>query len=209
MTERLPFWIQDWLGTILPIGQVLLIALVAWLLQRVVRGLVKRLVLSRGLPPEMAAVLRRVSATLLGAAALLLMLERLGVSGTVLWTAFTSFAAVGAVAFFAAWSVLSNIFCTVLIFTTRPFRLHDHIELLENGDKPGLKGRVVDLNLIYTTLQEVGGDAGEEASVLQVPNSLFFQRVLRRWRGTEVPARWLTPPQTAAGDAPSGTGNTP
>ena len=194
MKEHLPAWVQDWLGTIVPIGQVLLILLAAWLLQRMVRALVRRLVLRRGLPPEMASVLRRVSATLLTVATLLLVLDRLGVSGTVLWTAFTSFAAVGAVAFFAAWSVLSNIFCTVLIFTTRPFRLQDHIELLENGDKPGLKGRVVDLNLIYTTLQEVDPENGDGGSVLQVPNSLFFQRVVRRWRGSEVPARWLAPP---------------
>ncbi|UWX03408.1 mechanosensitive ion channel family protein [Pseudoxanthomonas sp. NC8] len=194
MKERLPAWVQDWIGTIVPIGEVLLILLAAWLLQRLVRALVRRLTAHRGLPPEMATVLRRVSASLIGCAALLLALETLGVSGTVLWTAFTGFAAVGAVAFFAAWSVLSNIFCTVLIFGTRVFRLHDHIEIPENGEKPGLKGRVVDINLIYTTLQEVGADAGDEASVLQVPNSLFFQRTVRRWRGPQVPTRWLAQP---------------
>ncbi|MES5815065.1 mechanosensitive ion channel family protein [Pseudoxanthomonas sp. Soil82] len=199
MTERLPTWVQDWLGTVLPIGEVLLVLAVAWLLQRLVRAIVRRLVANRGLPQEMATVLRRVSATLISCAAVLLVLERMGVSGTVLWTAFTGFAAVGAVAFFAAWSVLSNIFCTVLIFSTRPFRLQDHIELLENGEKPGLKGRVVDINLIYTTLLEVGADASDEGSVLQVPNSLFFQRTVRRWRGQGVPARWLPP-------APSGDG---
>ncbi|KAF1705117.1 mechanosensitive ion channel family protein [Pseudoxanthomonas kaohsiungensis] len=199
MTERLPTWVQDWLGTVLPIGEVLLVLAVAWLLQRLVRAIVRRLVANRGLPLEMATVLRRVSATLISCAAVLLVLERMGVSGTVLWTAFTGFAAVGAVAFFAAWSVLSNIFCTVLIFSTRPFRLQDHIELLENGEKPGLKGRVVDINLIYTTLLEVGADASDEGSVLQVPNSLFFQRTVRRWRGQGVPARWLPP-------APSGDG---
>ena len=199
MTERLPTWVQDWLGTVLPIGEVLLVLAVAWLLQRLVRTIVRRLVANRGLPQEMATVLRRVSATLISCAAVLLVLERMGVSGTVLWTAFTGFAAVGAVAFFAAWSVLSNIFCTVLIFSTRPFRLQDHIELLENGEKPGLKGRVVDINLIYTTLLEVGADASDEGSVLQVPNSLFFQRTVRRWRGQGVPARWLPP-------APSGDG---
>lgn len=199
MTEHLPTWVQDWLGTVLPIGEVLLVLAVAWLLQRLVRAIVRRLVANRGLPLEMATVLRRVSATLISCAAVLLVLERMGVSGTVLWTAFTGFAAVGAVAFFAAWSVLSNIFCTVLIFSTRPFRLQDHIELLENGEKPGLKGRVVDINLIYTTLLEVGADASDEASVLQVPNSLFFQRTVRRWRGQGVPARWLPP-------APSGDG---
>ena len=199
MKERLPDWVQGWLDTIMPIGQVLLIVLAAWLLQRLVRLLVRRLVDGRGLPLEMAVVLRRLSASLIAAAALLLILERMGVSGMVLWTAFTGFAAVGAVAFFAAWSVLSNIFCTLLIFTTRPFRLGDRIEILENGEKPGLKGRVVDINLIYTTLLEVGADASDEGSVLQVPNSLFFQRTVRRWRGQGVPARWLPP-------APSGDG---
>ena len=106
--------------------------------------------------------------------------------GMVLWTAFTGFAAVGAVAFFAAWSVLSNIFCALLIFTTRPFRLGDRIELLENGEKPGLKGQVIDINLIYTTLQEIGGPA--EGTLMQIPNSLFFQRGLRRWPSTAAQA---------------------
>ena len=184
MKERLPDWVQGWLDTIMPIGQVLLILLAAWLVQRLVRLLVRRLVDRRGLPLEMAVVLRRLSASLIAAAALLLILERMGVSGMVLWTAFTGFAAVGAVAFFAAWSVLSNIFCAVLIFSTRLFRLQDHIEVLENGEKPGLKGRVVDINLIYTTLQEVGGPA--EGTLMQIPNSLFFQRGLRRWRGDAV-----------------------
>ena len=185
MTERLPTWVQDWLGTVLPIGEVLLVLAVAWLLQRLVRAVVRRLVANRGLPLEMATVMRRVSATLISCAAVLLVLERMGVSGTVLWTAFTGFAAVGAVAFFAAWSVLSNIFCTVLIFSTRPFRLQDHIELLENGEKPGLKGRVVDINLIYTTLQEVNEQQSDTR--LQIPNSLFFQRTLRRWPSGVVP----------------------
>ena len=187
MKERLPDWVQGWLDTIMPIGQVLLILLAAWLVQRLVRLLVRRLVDRRGLPLEMAVVLRRLSASLIAAAALLLILEWMGVSGMVLWTAFPGFAAVGAVAFFAAWSVLSNIFCAVLIFSTRLFRLQDHIEVLENGEKPGLKGRVVDINLIYTSLQEVEADASDGGSVLQIPNSLFFQRTLRRWPNGVVP----------------------
>src|SRR5690606_13803791 len=93
----------------------------------------------------------------------------------------TGFVAVGAVAFFAAWSVLSNIFCTLLILTTRPFRLNDRIELLENGEKPGLKGRVIDINFVYTTLHETAEDGSD--TVLQIPNSQFFQKITRRWRG--------------------------
>lgn len=185
MREQLPPWIQEWLTVVVPLGQVTLILLAAWLLRALTRRMFDRLCRRRGLPPELSVVGQRVTGFLIYTAAILLALGRLGVSGTVLWTAFTGFAAVGAVAFFAAWSVLSNIFCTVLILTTRPFRLYDHIEILENGEKPGLRGRVIDVNLVYTTLQEQRGDG--EDTVLRVPNNLFFQRTVRRWRGTPMP----------------------
>jgi len=158
-------------------AQIVLIIVLALLARLLSRRLIQRLDRRYGLPAEIAVGARRTSGFIIGFAALLAILHSLGVSPTLLWTAFTGFAAVGAVAFFAAWSVLSNIFCMFLIVTTRPFRLHDHIELLENGEKPGLKGKVVDINLIYTTLQEA-----DEGSVLQIPNSLFFQRTTRRRR---------------------------
>lgn len=178
--EWLPSWAQDWLGTIVPGVQILLILVAAWLLRVLVRRLIQRAHARYTLPAEMLVGSRRISAFVIYVATALLILQRLGVSGTVLWTAFTGFAAVAAVAFFAAWSVLSNIFCTLLIATTRPFRLYDRVELLDSGDKPGLRGRVIDINLIYTTLEETHED--QSTTVLQVPNSLFFQRVTRRWR---------------------------
>lgn len=194
--DRLPVWLHDWLDIVLPVGQILLILLVAWLLRLLVRRIIERVGHRYTLPVEAVVGGRRVVSFLIYAAALLLILERMGVSGTVLWTAFTGFAAVAAVAFFAAWSVLSNIFCTMLILTTRPFRLYDHVELLENGEKPGLRGQVVDINLVYTTLRETDDGDGAGTS-LQIPNSLFFQRALRRWRGGALPA---ARGGTAAGD---------
>ena len=142
------------------------------------------------------------SGFLIGAAALFLILDLLGVSGTVLWTAFTGFATVGAVAFFAAWSVLSNIFCTLLIFTTRPFRLNDTVELLENGEKPGIRGRVIDINLIYTTLVE-SGDL-QNGSTVQIPNNLFFQHAaaLARMRFTAARAPAVTTPTAPPSNRP-------
>ncbi|NLF53800.1 MAG: mechanosensitive ion channel family protein [Thauera phenolivorans] len=180
MKELLPAWAHPWIELIAPALQITLILLTAWLLRTLLRRLITRAGTHYSLPAELVLGARRVTGFVIYAGAVLLVLDRLGVSGTVLWTAFTGFAAVAAVAFFAAWSVLSNIFCTLLIFTSRPFRLHDHVELLESGDKAGLRGQVVDINLIYTTLQEGAGGSGD--TVLQVPNSLFFQRVVRRWR---------------------------
>nr|WP_228076536.1 mechanosensitive ion channel family protein [Lysobacter ciconiae] len=199
MKDQFPAWTQQWLDVLLPAGQIVLILIAAWALRAMGRHLIKRVSQRYNLLPQVAVGGRRLLGFLVSFGALLLILERFGVSGTILWTAFTGFAAVGAVAFFAAWSVLSNIFCTALILTTRPFRLNDHIELLENGEKPGLKGQVVDINLIYTTLQECVD--GKSSSVLQVPNNLFFQRTVRRHlpaRGGANPTAIHTQPQTIA-----------
>ncbi len=177
---RLPDWAGNWLDLLVVATQLLLIFLAAWLLMRLVARCVARLARVYALPPVFGVLSRRLVGLLVYGGALLWSLERMGVSGAVLWTAFTGFAAVGAVAFFAAWSVLSNLFCTLLIFTTRAFEPGDLIELLEAGDKPGYKGRVIDINLVYTTL----GEVGEAGCTLQLPNSLFFQRALRRWPAT-------------------------
>lgn len=179
MSEIQTLLTAGWLGVS---ARLLLIIVCAWLLHRLMRTLIGHLGGRSILPAELLVGLRRTSSFLITAGALLLALQQLGMSTTVVWTALTGFVAVGAIAFFAAWSVLSNIFCTVLIITTRLFRLHDRIEILENGEKRGLQGEVVDLNIIYTTLREIAPD-GATGSVLQVPNSLFFQRVVRRWTG--------------------------
>ncbi len=178
MKNLLPDWAHPWIDVITLGLQIALIVFAALLLRALLNRFINRLGADKHLPLEMVVGSRRLSSVLIFGAALLLVLDRLGVSGMVLWTAFTGFAAVAAVAFFAAWSVLSNIFCALLIYTTRPFGLHDHVELLESGDKPGLGGEVMDINLIYTTLKELPPEGGEP-SWLRVPNSLFFQRMMR------------------------------
>ncbi|MBA4741073.1 MAG: mechanosensitive ion channel family protein [Azoarcus sp.] len=185
MKPFLPEWVHPWIASITLGLQVGAILVSAWVANLLLRRLMHRVADHYHLPREIVIVTRRSVGFVIYAFALLLVLDRFGVSGTVLWTAFTGFAAVAAVAFFAAWSVLSNIFCTLLILTTRPFRLYDHIELLEGGDKPGLKGQVVDINLIHTTLKERLEDGSD--TVLQIPNSLFFQRTVRCWRRAPLP----------------------
>lgn len=181
ITDRLPVWTHEWLGSLTLLGQVLLIVLIAVLLQRSLRRLILKTGEIYDLPPHLVKPSIALTRWIIMASAGLLVLGRLGVSATVLWTAFTGFAAVAAVAFFAAWSVLSNLFCAILIFTARPLRLGDHIEILDTAEKPGARGEVVDINLLYITLEDA--TAAQPGVLLQIPNSLVFQRVMRRWRG--------------------------
>jgi hypothetical protein len=87
---HLPAWMQEWLEFIIPGAQILLIIGAAWLLNRLVRRLIARAGRHYGLPPELLVPLRGVFRWILIAATVPLVLERLGVSATVLWTAFSS-----------------------------------------------------------------------------------------------------------------------
>lgn len=130
MLERLktilPPWAHDWLDVIVPGMQIALIVLAALLLHYIVRRLIRRASDHYQFPHELLTPVNAVVRWLILGGAALLALERLGVSAAVLWTAFTGFATVGAVAFFAAWSVLSNLFCAFLILTVGPFRGRPH-----------------------------------------------------------------------------------
>lgn len=195
---HLPEWIQEWLGVMIPLLQIVLIVLGAWLLHRLLQRILRRASTHYQFPHELLMPINVVLRWLIVSGAVLLVLGRLGVSATVLWSAFTGFATVGAVAFFAAWSVLSNLFCAFLILTSRPFTVGDHIEVLDNAEKPGALGKVVDINLLYTTLEDL--TEANAGALVQIPNALIFQRVVRRWRaGTDVPAGKLHP----AAPAPS------
>ena len=185
LTSYLPDWTRDWLEIIVPGLQIVLILLVAWLLQYLLRRVLNRISQHYQLPMELTRPLKGLLRLTIMLAAVLLVLERVGVSATVLWTAFTGFAIVGAVAFFAAWSVLSNLFCAFLIFTVRPFRLGDSIELLDVAEKPGARGRVIDINMLYTSLED--SDSPTPGTLLQIPNALIFQRVVRRWKSGQTP----------------------
>ncbi|HEU4654748.1 MAG TPA: mechanosensitive ion channel family protein [Steroidobacteraceae bacterium] len=176
MSLYLPPWLND--SAIGIAVQIVAILCIAWALRRLARKLFRLIARRKVLPAQFPEGGRRLVSTFISVVALLLILERLGVSAHVLWGAVTGFLAVAAIAFFAAWSVLSNIFCAVLVLATRPFRLGDYIEVLETGDKPGLRGKVTAINFIFTTLTE--SEPAESPWVLQVPNTLFFQRVVRR-----------------------------
>jgi small-conductance mechanosensitive channel len=79
-----------------------------------------------------------------------------------------------AIGFVAMWSVLSNFLCTFVLIVFKPFSVGDEIELPGNA----IRGRVVDLSLIFTTLQV------DRNQTVLVPNNTFFQGIFKRHAGT-------------------------
>lgn len=129
-----PHWVEPiWLGL-----QILLILVAGYMARRAGGRFLTRLGERYPLPPELLLPLRGGLRWFIMGSAFVIVLGQLGVSATVLWTALSGFVAVAAVAFFAMWSVLSNLLCAVLIYTIGPFRIGDVVELVDTLDKPGV-----------------------------------------------------------------------
>lgn len=79
------------------------------------------------------------------------------------------FAVIG-VAFFAQWSILSNITAGILMFFNSPFRIGDLIQIIDK-DLP-ITARIENIHTFYTHLRT------EENELIIVPNNLFLQKMV-------------------------------
>lgn len=153
---------------------------VALALYQLVRRSTRLLAQHGQLTPVLALRLRLTARWLLIASATLIVFQQTGVFGQA-WAVLSAVTAAIAVGFVATWSVLSNATCALLLLVYRPFRVGDEVELLEPNGSVGVCGRVIDLNLLFTTLLEEGD------VVVRIPNNLFVQKYSRVRREGHAP----------------------
>lgn len=84
--------------------------------------------------------------------------------------AMSSIFAVIGVAFFAQWSILSNITAGIIIFFSTPFRIGDSIHILDK-DTP-IEATIENILTIHTYLRTKDGE------LIIIPNSLFLQKIV-------------------------------
>ncbi len=89
-----------------------------------------------------------------------------------------SFATVAGVALFAAWSILSNITASVILFFYHPMRIGERVKIMD-GDN-SVSGRVRDINLfsiIFIT---------DDNRTVVYPNNLAIQKPIQLLKNEEV-----------------------
>ncbi len=192
--------ITPYMSNILSILAMIAVGYVAYaLLRRVLNALVENDYLPQPLQPVLQGTARWLVLILV----VLMCLQQTGVHMVAFWAGFVSVVALIAVGFIAVWSVLSNILCALLLVLFDLFRIGDEIEIIEATGGKGLRGTVVNLNVLYTSLQETQDD-GAPDGVTHVPNNIFFQKTLRRWRGTHtrhLQTSLFRQPSTSSGNA--------
>lgn len=129
----------------------------------------------RAMPRVMTPVRKRVAVRamrwLIVGIVVVGVLFAMGIDLQGVWSLVGAVLSLVAIGFVAMWSILSHMLASLLIVAFRPFEVDDQIEIV--GDDTIL-GKVVDLNLVYTTLRTADG------GTLRIPNNLFFQKVLKR-----------------------------
>ncbi|MBP6717699.1 MAG: mechanosensitive ion channel family protein [Rhodoferax sp.] len=161
------------------LGAGVVIVLAAFLISRVLRRVIHTLKDSRSLSDNMAHRLQTFRQRVIFTVTLLVLMQVAGVFDNA-WAFISTALLTVALGFVAAWSILSNATAAVLILILRPFRVGDNVELLDPSGEP-MGGKLADMNLMFTTLTlpPVEGDLDDRSAVLNVPNNLLFQRVLR------------------------------
>ena len=138
---------------------------------------------------QLNLTLNRITRWLMAIVVLLVVLGLFGVSVTTFWAALSGVLVLVALGFVAVWSVLSNVLCSVLLVIFAPFRIGDEVELMDTVSTVRLRGKVVDINMFFTTLESVSTEESSEHernTIMRVPNNQFFQKYLRRWPGEET-----------------------
>ncbi len=84
----------------------------------------------------------------------------------------TSLLTVVGIAFFAQWSIISNITSTLIIYFNHPVRVGDAITVLDKDYQ--IEGRITDISIFFLTLKT---DEGEE---ITMPSNVFMQKLIKK-----------------------------
>ena len=72
------------------------------------------------------------------------------------------------IAFFAQWSLLSNITSSIILFFNHPLKLGDRIRILDN-DYP-FEGEITDLTYFFVYVKT------KDEEIVSIPNSILLQK---------------------------------
>ena len=83
----------------------------------------------------------------------------------------SSFLTILGIAFFAQWSILSNITAGLILFVNYTVKIGDEITILEKDNN--ITGEIKDIGAFFITLQT------EDKELITVPNSIVLQRNIK------------------------------
>jgi small-conductance mechanosensitive channel len=78
------------------------------------------------------------------------------------------------IAFFAQWSIISNITSTIIIFVNHPVRIGDTITIMDKEYE--IEGRISDIGIFFIDIKTASGDH------ITLPSNVFIQKMIKKHR---------------------------
>ncbi len=147
---------------------IILYIFLRWLFSKIVKSHLSRRLLheTRGM------AVRKIFRLVLLIISIVFILIIWGVNQTDLALFLGSALAVVGVAFFAQWSILSNVTSSIILFFGHPVKLNDEIVILEAKDYE-IEGKVKDIGLFFITLETPDGED------VTLPNNIFISKSIK------------------------------
>lgn len=164
------------MNNILLIVKLVLIIVSGYILYKAFGRLLDRIQDNNHVDEQVYIIVKSMGKWFLVVFSLLLVFHQFGIEAGQILTALSAVLVLLAVGFVAAWSVLSNILCGMLLLIFSPFRFGDEIEIREADKEAGFKGKLIGLSLFFTTLEYMA-DNGQGIRRIKIPNIMFFQRI--------------------------------
>lgn len=83
----------------------------------------------------------------------------------------TSFLTILGIAFFAQWSILSNITASLILYFNYPVKIGDYLTIMEK--EYDTKGKIVDIGAFFITLKT------DEEEYITLPNAVILQKMIK------------------------------
>lgn len=93
-----------------------------------------------------------------------------GLDGKELFVFLTSTLTVLGVAFFATWSILSNITSGLLLYFNHPLHIGDHIKIMDKEN--AVEGTLKDISMFFMHIETIDGE------MVTIPNSVVTQKTI-------------------------------
>ncbi len=149
---------------------VLICALIFWLTSKLLGRLVRNLGRKRMLGELRVVYMTRLMNIGLLFCCVVVICLLLGLGYSEISVFLSSIFAVVGIALFAQWSILSNITASMIIFFGFPYRVGDHIKILDKDDD--MSGVIDEISLFHVILRR------DDGNLITYPNTLILQKAV-------------------------------
>ena len=147
------------------------ILVVAFLLRFFITKSLKKIQIKFGFQRARILVTNKVVTFLIYLTAIIVIAFVWGVDEKQLVLTISSFLTILGIAFFAQWSILSNITAGIILFINYPVKIGDTITILEKDND--MTGQIKDIGVFFITLRT------EDGKNVSIPNSLILQKMIK------------------------------